>query len=223
MAKPQRALWELSNLLAAHYGQPLEPEPDGGFAEEDYPRGFFEVVGWFRDAMPERCRRQRVPVTEIARIARLVNEWKEQMRRPRNVEAEREVTTTQVHDLQFAVEKLKLTLRPVLDRLLCNPTPGDPAVTRLVDLWNAARLAGPYIGPPPTQGSHPLWHHGAWGLEDPVRVALKKFGAPFSRKADAPLVRIISAALVVLDGKERKPDTVAAALRRRRRKGDRIT
>jgi hypothetical protein len=222
MAKPQRALWGWSNLLATHYGQPLEPEPDGGFAEENYPRCFFEVVGWFRDAMPERCRRRPVPVTEIARIARLVNEYGP-LPRPRNVEAEREVTNTLVHDLQFAVEKLELTLQPVLDLLQCNPTPGDPAVTRLVDLWDAARLAGPYIGRPPTQGSHPLWHYWAWGLEDPVRVALKKAGAPFSRKADGPLVRIISAALVVLGGKERKPDTIAAALKRRRRKGDRIT
>ena len=108
MAKPQRALWELSNLLATHYGQPLEPEPDGGFAEENYPPRFFEVLEWFRDG----CRSDAEG--DPCRSPKSQGSQGSSMNGKNSCDAlatlrRREATTTLVHDLQFAVEKLELT------------------------------------------------------------------------------------------------------------------
>jgi hypothetical protein len=205
MGKPRRPLWELNNRNAAFWGRPLRAEPQGGFAEEELPRGFYEVIGWFRDAMPEQCRTQEVPIDEIARIARLIDNWQKMAARPGDVDA-----------LQRAIAVLKATLEPMLDRLL---TCDNDAALRLVELWRAVNLVEPHIGFPSGRGRpSPVWHIWAAGLEQPVQKVLSLAGAPRAIWVDGPLVAVICQALSAIDGEERTPEAVERALKRRRKR-----
>jgi hypothetical protein len=216
--KPRRALWELQNRHNRYWGRPLKLEPEDGFAEENRPPEFFnDVVIWFRDAMPERCRTQRIPVPEIERIARLLKEFREMAGRPRD--AQMGVSLDKTHALQKKFADFKKALGNFLD--LCPPSDRriDHSVIPLVNLLEAARLAEPHIGMPQKPGPPvPIWHIWATNFEEPIRLVLKKAGAPFSKKADGPLVKVISSALVAIDGKERKQDAIEACLKRARLK-----
>jgi hypothetical protein len=217
--KPQRELWELNNFYAQHWERPLKSEPQGGFAGEDFPRGFDEVVRWFREAMPERCRTRRVPITEISRICRLIDEWQKLRWRPTDEDDRLGRDLQLARDLQFAAAKLERTLRPVLNRLSKAPVSNDPSVMRKIDLWNALQLARAYIGEPPKQGSREFWHLWAAGLKPHVLSVLKRVGSPFSTNEGSPLVKVICSALAAIDGQERSGATVVQALKRRRRRG----
>jgi hypothetical protein len=225
--KPQRKLWELNNKHREVYGQPLLSEPEGGFADEERTPGFDEVSGWFRaatTAQPHRPRSPKVPDTgPVDRIARLVHEWRELIQRPSDPlsDAESEIAFDKAHNLQRAVDNLEKTLRPVLDLLVPGMMPGDPAVARLIDMWNALVLAKPYIGTPPTQGPPaPTWHTWARALETPVRQALASIGhGRASIKASGPLVKVICQALAAIDDDEHKPEAVETVLKRRRQRG----
>jgi hypothetical protein len=220
MTKPQRALREFNQRNREFYGEPLLPEPEGGFAEPILPPNFHEVEQWFSEAtssQPHRPRRPTIPAeSKIARIACLVNEWRALP--PQEDGSPSAVAVPAGHRLQVTARDLESELQQVLALAVPTAMPNDPAVTRLVDLWNALRLAAPYIGPPPKQGPQmEPWQVMARALEGPVRSALESAGRKkVSTKEDGPLVKIICSALGALDDKDHNAAAVASCLKRRR-------
>ena len=203
-----RQLWELNNLNRAYWNQPLLPEPEGGFAEEPPPpyAGPFPTIElWFEEAttgQPYRPRQAKIPCRpKIAPIAQLLYEWDEQVRSP--YDPQRAVVFDKVHRLQRAAAELQPALGEILDLALPDATPGDPAVGRLIDLWKAAQLAEPYIGPPPKQGPQvAVWQVMARALAPLVSDALVSAGHKRpSVKPDGPVVKVICRALCALDGR----------------------
>ena len=220
-----RQLWELNNLNRAYWNQPLLPEPEGGFAEEPPPpyAGLFPTIeAWFEEAttgQPHRPRQAKIPCRpKIAPIAQLLYEWDEQVRSP--YDPQRAVVFDKVHRLQRAAAELQPALGEILDLALPDATPGDPAVGRLIDLWKAAQLAEPYIGPPSKQGRQvAVWHVMARALAPLVSDALVSAGHKRpSVKSDGPVVKVICRALHALAGIERSPTAVASCLKRQQKR-----
>jgi hypothetical protein len=221
MRKPQRVLWELDNLYRRHWKQPERPEPEDGFAEEHFPPGFFEVVNWFREVVPEHCRAMPVPVTDIARIARLVDEFRAMLVKPYNPRID--IINSRKFRLQRARVEFEKALSDVLELFSLDDQRCDPSVIPLVNLLDTVGRAESYIGSPPKQGQKqgqmmPIWHVWAASLEVHIEKVLKDLGAPASVKFDSPLVKIICRALATIDGGSYPPETVVSALKRHGRK-----
>jgi hypothetical protein len=216
-----RQLWELNNINRAYWDQPLLPEPEGGFAEEPPPpyANLVSVVQhWFREAttgQPHRPRRAKIPLgPEVTQIARLIHGWITEARPPDD--PQRAVALEKCRRLQRLVNDTRKALREILDLGLPGAAPGDPAVGRLVDIWNAIQLAEPYIGPAPKQGRQiAAWHVMARALAPLVSAALVSAGYQRpSAKSDGPMVKVICRALHTLEGIERAPTAVASCLKR---------
>lgn len=226
MNKPNRSLWEQNNRHRAFWGDPLLPEPEEGFAADLQSALCDEVENWFREATSSQIHRRRTPKipngVAIARIACLVSEYCELLDRPSDPVADEKsaVAFRKAHTLQRAVAHLEGALHDVLG-LLNELNPNDPAITRLIDIHNAIRLAEPYIGPPPAQGPRPKsWHVIARKLEEKVREALISAGhLSVSTKSDGPLVRVVGSALRLVYGDPPSHEAISSALQRRRQKG----
>jgi len=221
--KPQRALWELNNLHAQYWGLPQNPEPEDGFAQEQVPTGFPDVYDWFRDAIPEHCRKVPVLRADVVRIARLVGEFQAMLARPYNP------CIDIVHIKKIRLQRARAELEKALSDVLELFSPSlddkryDPSVIPLVNLMDAVGRAEPYIGSPPKQGQKqgqimPLWHAWAASLVVHIEKVLKDLGAPASVKFDSPLIKILCRALTTIDGGNYPQDTVVSALKRHRRK-----
>lgn len=224
-SRVNRQLWELENSNRAYWNQPLLPEPEDGFAEAPLPpyAYFFPTIEcWYREAtagQPHRPRRAKIPGRpEIALIAKLIYEL-DQQARPSD-DAQRAVIFEKVRRLQRSLGETQTALGEILDLALPGATPGDPAVGRLIDLWNAAQLAEPDIGPPPKQGRQVAgWHVIARALAPLVSAALVSAGYKHpSLKSDGPTVKVICRALHALEGIERAPTAVASCLKRHQKK-----
>jgi hypothetical protein len=224
-----RQLWELNNLNRTYWNQPLLPEPEGGLAVEPPPpyAGLFPIIErWFKEAttgQPNRPRQAKIPCRpEITRIAQLLYEWDQQARSPDD--PQRAVVFDKIRGLQRAAAELQTTLGEILDLALPDATPGDPAVERLIDFWNAAQLAEPYIGLPPKQGRQvAVWHVMARALAPLVSAALVSAGHQRpSVKSNGPVVKVICRALHALEGIERSPTAVASYLKRRQKRAAKI-
>jgi hypothetical protein len=222
--RPQRTIWELNNKNAAFWGQPLQPEPEGGFADDEVVVPLLdEVKDWFRDAVP-KFQMHPQAAKDIERIAWLVSEWRLQEPYLYNKQ-ENCVLDKKIHALRRDFAKLMVSLRKVLDVLAQAPLRGDPYVARLVNLWNAAVLTELDIAPPPKQGPQ-LSRHSIMikGLEEPIRRALASAGHPrASSKNDGPLVRIIRRALFVIEGLDHESTAIESVLKRRRKKRSTIS
>jgi hypothetical protein len=226
MSKVDRRIYELNNRNRAAWGQDPLPEPKNGFAEEPRPpyADLLPVVEhWFREAttgQPHRPRRAKLPLEpELTPIAQLIHEWDEGARAPDD--PRRPVILEKVRRFQRSVAEMQTSLQEILDLALPGATPDDPAVGRLIDLWNAAQLAEPYIGPAPKQGRQlAAWHVMARALAPLVSAALVSAGYQRpSVKSDGPVVRVICRALNELEGIEHEPNAVASCLKRTRQKG----
>jgi hypothetical protein len=224
-----RQLWELNNLNRAYWDQPLLPEPEGGFAEEPPPpyAGLFPTIErWFGEAtagQPHRPRRAKIPRRpELTPIAQLIHGWDEGARAPDD--PRRPVILEKVRRFHRSVAEMQTSLQEILDLALPGATPGDPAVGRLIDLWNAAQLAEPYIGPPPKQGRQlAAWHVMARALAPLVTAALVSAGYQRpSAKSDGPVVKVICRALHALEGIEPAPTAVASCLKRQQKRATKI-
>jgi hypothetical protein len=224
-----RQLWELENLNRAYWDQPLLPEPENGFAEEPTPpyAGLFPTIErWFEEAtagQPHRPRQAKIPrEPEIARIARLIYAW-DQEAMPTS-DPQRAVVFNKVSRLQRSVAEMRTALEEILDLAQPEGASGDPAVGRLIDLWNTAQLAEPYIGPPPKQGRQlAAWHVMASALAPLVSAALVSAGYQRpSAKSDGPVVKVICRALHALERIERAPTAVASYLKRQQKRAIKI-
>jgi hypothetical protein len=163
--KPQRRLWEPNNSYAQHWGRPLEPEPEGGFADDELRTpGFDEVVEWFRDALPTRCRTQEVPKTKIAKIARLIGEFQDMYRRPRNPQLE--VALDKCHALEQAFANFRTALRPVLDCLQKNRRLATPHLPVLSICGRLAVWQSPISDHHRSKGRGRSGTHGPAHLKD---------------------------------------------------------
>jgi hypothetical protein len=228
-SKVYRHLWELNNLNRAYWNQTSLPEPEGGFVKEpppSYARLLPLVEDWFREAtsgQPHRPRRAKIPLgPEVTQIAQLISEWKTGARPPRH--QGRAVGIEKGRRLQRAAAELQSALEEYLDLTRPRATPGDPAVGRLVDYWNAGKLAQPYIGQPRKQGPQMApWHVMARALLPLVRAALASAGYQrLSLNFDAPVVKVICHAIQALEGIERLPTAVASCLKREQKRATKI-
>lgn len=226
MSKVRRELYEFNNRMRSAWGEDPLPPPEDGFADEPPPpyADLLPVVeDWFREAtggQPHRPRQPKIPPSyEVAVIARLIFELKTEARPTHD--PRRDAAIAIGHQLQRSVAETQAGLAELLHLALPGATPGDPAVGRLLDLWNAAKLAEPYIGPPHKQGPQTLvWHVMARVLAPLVTAAFVSAGLKhLSVKADGPVVRVICKALYELEGIEYEPAAVASCLRRARKKG----
>jgi hypothetical protein len=219
--KPQRALWELNNLHAQYWGLPQNPKPEDGFAQEQVQPGFPDVCDWFRDAIPEHCRKVPILRADVVRIARLVGEFQAMLARPYNPLID--IVHIKKIGLQRACAELKKALSDMLELFSPDDHRCDPSVIPLVNLMDAVGRAGLSIGSPPKQGQKqgqmmPLWYVWAASLAAHIAKVLKDLGAPASVKFDSPLVKIICRALATIDGSNYPQNTVVSALKRHRRK-----
>jgi len=221
MSPVYRQLYEFNNRIRAAWGQEPLPKPEAGFIEEPSPpyAGLLpRIERWFREAtsaQPHRPRQAKIPRgPEVIQIAQLMYGW-DQEARPPNC-PQRDIILEECHRLQRSVAEMQMSLAQVLRLASPEATSGDPSVGRLIDLWNAAKLAEPYIGPPPKQGRQiAAWHVMARALAPLVSAALVSAG--YNRpsvKSDGPVVRVICRALHELDGIEHEPDAVASCLKR---------
>jgi hypothetical protein len=178
------------------------------------PRCFDEVARWFKAAGYE-------PLDpEICQVAWLIEQYREL--RVRDVNPKHDVFEQHRRALRGAAAGLKKALSPVLDELAREEAKGDPAVTRLIDLWNALILADPCIGPRTVQGwkqKAMRWNVYARGLGEPVLAALVSAGHPNAslKQAEGPAVEIIRAAIEAVTGEAIEPGTVAGFFKRARR------
>ena len=158
---------------------------------------------------------QKIPREgEIKRIAHLIYEWELEARH--SGDPLRAVVVEKVHRCQRSIAEMRKSLSQILDLALPTAAPGDPAVRRLIDLWNAAILADPYIGPPPKQGRQIVASHVmARALAPLVSAALASAGHQRpSLKPDGPAIKVICRALEHLNGIEHAPAAVASYLKR---------
>jgi hypothetical protein len=223
MSPVYRQLYEFNNRVRAAWRQELLPAPEAGFIDEPSPpyAGLLpKIERWFREAtsgQPHRPRQAKIPRgPEVIQIAQLIYGWDKEARPPNR--AQRAVILEKCHRLQRSVAEMQRSLEQVFSLASPEATSGDPAVGRLIDLWNAAKLAEPCIGPPPKQGRQiAAWHVMTRALAPLVSAALMSAGYKRpSVKSNGPVVRVICRALHELDGIEHEPDAVASCLKRGR-------
>jgi hypothetical protein len=225
MTQVNRQLWELNNLNRSYWGQPLLPEPEGGFAEEPPPpsaRLIPTIERWFTEATGGQGHRPRQPKIprrpEVEKIAQLIYGWDKQAPPPNG--PGHAIILEKCHRLQRLVNDTRRALREILDLGLPGATPGDPAMGRLVDICNAMQLAIPYVGPPSKQGPQIApWHVMARVLAPLVSAALVSAGYKHpSLKPDGPVVRVICRALHLLEGRELARSAIASCLKRQQKR-----
>ena len=220
---------ELNNRNREFWGHPPLPEPEGGFAADPRPLPTLPAVSpadlipvvekWLRHATTDQLNKPRQPKNqgerEVEAIARLVwGLWRDASPNdPRRGE-----TFDKAHRLQHAVVEMRDALRDILALASPIQRTAGPAIGRLVDLWNAAQLAEPYIGPPPAKHGKrtPAWHLMAAALAPLVKAALLSAGyKTASMNHDGPLVKVVRMALNELEDIEHDPHAIASCLKRR--------
>jgi hypothetical protein len=223
MSQVYRRLYELNNEIRAAWGEEPLPEPEAGFIEEPPPPyvGLLpKIEQWFKEGtsgQPHRPRQAKIPRgPEVIQMAQLIYGWKTEARPP--YDPQRALIVEKCHQFQRAAAKFQTALGEILDLMLPGAPLGDPGVGRLLDYWNAGKLAEPYIGPPPKQGRQiAAWHVMARALAPLVGAALVSVGYKRpSVKSDGLVVNIICRALRELDGIEHEPNAVASCLKRAR-------
>jgi hypothetical protein len=222
MIKPSRRLWEQNARNREFWGEPPQPMPGDGFAEEPLSPLFEDVRSVFRTALGSHAA-ALIASPSIDRIARLLKQWRE-LPSPSDPKLRLAIDLERVHELQHAAAALEKILGGVLKLMLPRGVPGDPAAGRLIDLLNALRLAAPYIGPPSVQGRQRralAWHVMARGLREPVKAALASAWHPKAASAlSHALVHIIADLLGLIAVDPPTNAAVESVLKRQRQVPD---
>jgi hypothetical protein len=120
-----------------------------GFVQEQVQPGFPDVCDWFRDAIPEHCRKVPILRADVVRIARLVGEFQAMLARPYYPLID--IVHIKKIGLQRACAELKKALSDMLELFSPDDHRCDPSVIPLVNLMDAVGRAGLSIGSPPNR------------------------------------------------------------------------